>query len=162
MKQHRSFSSKAPFSYICGLHARFGKEYCTSHHINYTDLEGIILKDICRQIDFVINNETAREQFFIRKRREKTVWGNVDTKKKAIEKQISDLSKLIQKVCEDRVLDNMTEKVCAELLENYQLKKCKCMDKNTTHKIHIYYKLIDKPLKNKNNAFAEQSGHSKK
>ena len=70
---------------------------------------------------FVINDETAREQFLIRKRREKTIRKNADTKrKKAIEKRISGLSKLIQKVYEDRVLGNMPNKVCAELLENYQ------------------------------------------
>ena len=57
MKQHYSSGAKAPYGYVCGFHARFGKEHCTSHHINYTDLESIILQDIRRQIDFVMNDD---------------------------------------------------------------------------------------------------------
>lgn len=57
MKQHYSSGAKAPYGYVYGFHARFSKEHCTSHHINYNDLEGIILQDIRRQIDFVINDE---------------------------------------------------------------------------------------------------------
>ena len=207
MKQHYSSGAKAPYGYVCGFHARFGKEHCTSHHINYSDLEGIILQDIRRQIDFVINDEMAREQFLIRKRREKTIRENADIKrKKAIEKRIADLDKLIQKIYEDKVLGNLPEKTCTDLLTKYQqekdtlqteldtlirkadadkqdeadvdeyirrlksyagaeeLTRQMCLDlieyftvdayqgRKAVRDIHIYYKLIDKPLKNKRNA----------
>ena len=207
MKQHYSSGAKAPYGYVCGFHARFGKEHCTSHHINYSDLEGIILQDIRRQIDFVINDEMAREQFLIRKRGEKTIRENADIKrKKAIEKRIADLDKLIQKIYEDKVLGNLPEKTCTDLLTKYQqekdtlqteldtlirkadadkqdeadvdeyirrlksyagaeeLTRQMCLDlieyftvdayqgRKAVRDIHIYYKLIDKPLKNKRNA----------
>ena len=207
MKQHYSSGAKAPYGYVCGFHARFGKEHCTSHHINYTDLESIILQDLRRQIDFVINDEMAREQFLIRKRGEKTIRENADTKrKKAIEKRITDLDKLIQKIYEDKVLGNLPEKTCTDLLTKYQqekddlqteldtlirkadadkqdeadvdeyirrlksyagaeeLTRQMCLDlieyftvdayqgRKAVRDIHIYYKLIDKPLKNKRNA----------
>ena len=44
-------------------------------------------------------------------------------RKREIEKRIDDLSKLIRKPYEDRVLGNMPEKTCAELLTDYQQEK---------------------------------------
>ena len=207
MKQHYSSGAKAPYGYVCGFHARFGKEHCTSHHINYTDLESIILQDIRRQIDFVMNDKKAREKYLARKRGEKSARDNSDrTRQKDIEKRIADLEKLIQKIYEDKVLGSLPEKTCADLLTKYQQEKdtlqteldtlvqraeadCQdeadvdeyirrlksyagaeeltrqmCLDlieyftvdayqgRKAVRDIHIYYKLIDKPLKNKRNA----------
>ena len=207
MKQHYSSGAKAPYGYVCGFHARFGKEHCTSHHINYTDLESIILQDIRRQIDFVMNDDMAREKYLARKRGEKSARDNSDRKRqKDIEKRITDLDKLIQKIYEDKVLGSLPEKTCTDLLTKYQqekdtlltefdtlvqradadrqdeadvdeyirrlksyagaeeLTRQMCLDlieyftvdayqgRKAVRDIHIYYKLIDKPLKNKRNA----------
>ena len=207
MKQHYSSGAKAPFGYVCGFHARFGKEHCTSHHINYTDLESIILQDIRRQIDFVMNDDKAREKYLARKRGEKFARDNSDKKRqKDIEKRIIDIDKLIQKIYEDKVLGSLPEKTCDDLLTKYQqekdtlqtelgtliqradadrqdeadvdeyirrlksyagaeeLTRKMCLDlieyftvdayqgRKAVRDIHIYYKLIDKPLKNKINA----------
>ena len=207
MKQHYSSGAKAPYGYVCGFHARFGKEHCTSHHINYTDLESIILQDIRRQIDFAMNDDKAREKYLARKRGEKTARDNADKKRQHdIEKRITDLDKLIQKIYEDKVLGSLPEKTCADLLAKYQqekdtlqteldtliqradadrqdeadvdeyirrlksyagaeeLTRQMCLDlieyftvdayqgRKAVRDIHIYYKLIDKPLKNKRNA----------
>ena len=207
MKQHHSSGAKAPYGYVCGFHARFGKEHCTSHHISYTNLENIILQDIRRQIDFVINDDKAREKYLAHKRGEAVTHSNADKKRqKDIEKRIADLDKLIQKIYEDRVLGNMPDKTCADLLAKYQqekdtlqaeldmlvkkadadkqdeadvdeyirllksyigaeeLTRQMCLDlieyftvdayqgRKAVREIHIYYKLIDKPLKNKKNA----------
>ena len=124
MKQHYSSGAKAPYGYVCGFHARFGKEHCTSHHINYTDLESIILQDIRRQIDFVMNDDMAREKYLARKRGEKSARDNSDRKRqKDIVKRIVDLDKLIQKIYEDKVLGSLPEKTCADLLTKYQQEK---------------------------------------
>ena len=207
MKQHYSSGAKAPYGYVCGFHARFGKEHCTSHHINYSDLESIILQDIRRQIDFVMNDDMAREKYLARKRGEKSARDYSDRKRqKDIEKRITDLDKLIQKIYEDKVLGSLPEKTCADLLTKYQqekdtllteldtlvqradadrqdeadvdeyirrlksyagaeeLTRQMCLDlieyftvdayqgRKAVRDIHIYYKLIDKPLKNKRNA----------
>ncbi len=207
MKQHNSSGAKAPYGYVCGFHARFGKQHCTSHHINYSDLESIILQDIRRQIDFVMNDDTAREKYLARKRGEKSSRDSSDKKRqKDIEKRIADLDKLIQKIYEDKVLGSLPEKTCADLLTKYQqekdtlqteldaliqradadkldeadvdeyirrlksyagaeeLTRQMCLDlieyftvdayqgRNAVRDIHIYYNLIDKPLKNKRNA----------
>ena len=44
-------------------------------------------------------------------------------RKREIEKRLDDLGKLMQKIYEDRVLGNMPDKACAELLEQYQQEK---------------------------------------
>ena len=51
----------------------------------------------------------------------------------------------------------MFEKICLVFGHNENPRK-----KAIPRDIHIYYKLIDKPLKNKNNALAEQAGAIKK
>ena len=44
-------------------------------------------------------------------------------RKREIEKRLDDLGKLMQKIYEDRVLGNMPDKACAELLGQYQQEK---------------------------------------
>lgn len=137
--------------------------------------------------------DKAREKFLARKRGEAVSRNNADKKR-------------IQKIYEDRVLGNMPEKTCADLLKKYQqekdtlqtelntliqkadadkqdeadvdeyirrlksyagaeeLTRQMCLDlieyftvdayqgRKSVRDIHIYYKLIDKPLKNKKNA----------
>ena len=191
------------------MHVRYGKGYCSSHNIRGTILEGAILQDIQRQIDFVMNDREAREKYLARKQGNITAKTAEDSKRKReLEKRIDDLGKLIRKLYEDRVLGNMPEKTCAELLTDYQqeketlqaeldellkhsetmkqdeadvdeyirrLKSYAGADKltrqmaldlleyvtvdryegeNKPRSIHIYYKLIDKPLRDKNNALA--------
>lgn len=210
MKQHNSTGTKNPIGYVCGLHARYGKSYCTSHYIVAHALESTILADIQRQIDFVMNDEQAREKYLAEKQGADTVRIVADKKRQQeIHKRIDDLDKLMQKIYEDRVLGNMPDKVCANLLEKYQqeydelhdelaelLKRSDTMKQNEDdvdefirrlksyagaeeltrqmcidlieyitvdgfpgsrklpRDIHVYYKLIDKPLTDRKNAFA--------
>lgn len=211
MKQHNSSGSKNPVGYVCGLHARYGKSYCTSHYIVAHALESTILADIQRQVDFVMSDERkAREKYLAEKQGMYAVQISEDKKRQQeIRKRIDDLDKLMQKIYEDRVLGNMPDKVCANLLEKYQqeqdelqteyeellkrsdmqkqnendvdefirriksyagaeqLTRQMCVDlieyitvdsfpgsKKLPREIHVYYKLIAKPLTDRKNAFA--------
>ena len=209
MKMQKTPYNKSPYSYRCGMHVRYGKGYCSSHNIKGTILEGAILQDIQRQIDFVMNDGEARAKYLARKRGNIAEKSAEDSKRKReIEKRIDDLGKLIRKVYEDRVLGNLPDKTCAELLADYQqeketlqaeldelLKRSETMAQDEAdvdeyirrlksyagvdtltrqmamdlleyvtvdryegegkpRSIHIYYKLIDKPLRDKNNALA--------
>lgn len=198
----------------CGQYARFGKKYCSSHFITAHALQDIVLADIKRQIDFMMNDDKAREKYLARKQGLYAEQHSGDKKKlRDINKRIAELDNLIQTVYEDKVIGKIPEEVCISLLEKYQaekkslqaesdeMQKCTDMakqdetdvdeyirrlksyagaeeltrqmaldlieyitiDENPRKKaiprdIHIYYKLIDKPLKNKNNALAEQAG----
>ena len=209
MKMQKTPESKSPYSYRCGLHVRYGKSFCTSHNIRGTILEQLILEDIRRQIDFVTNDDKARAKYLARKQGNiALVMAEDNKRKREIEKRLDDLGKLMQKIYEDRVLGNMPDKACAELLEQYQQEKedlqaelnelrkrfdgykreeedvdefirrlksyagaeeltrqmClelieyvtidKYVDMKTQRDIHIYYKLLDKPLRDKTNALA--------
>ena len=55
--------------YVCGLHARYGKSYCTSHYIVMHGIESIVLADIQRQIDFVLNDDEVKARFTCRSER---------------------------------------------------------------------------------------------
>ena len=209
MKMGKTPENKSPYSYRCGMHVRYGSGYCSTHNIRGTVIESIILMDIQRQIDFVMNDKEAREKYLVRKRGNIAVRTAEDSKRKReIQKRLDDLGKLMQKIYEDKVLGNLPEKTCTEMMTNYQQEKdtlqaeleeilkrsetikqdeadvdeyirrlksyagaekltrqmCldlieyatvdRYVDRHSPREIHIYYKLIDKPLKNKINALA--------
>lgn len=122
MKQQSSSGCKnSVVGYACGLYARFGKEYCSSHSITAHALEEIVLADIQRQIDFVMNDAEARERYIAQKQGMYAVQTAEEKKRQhEIRKRIDELDKLMQTIFEDRVLGKMPEKVCANLLEKYQ------------------------------------------
>ena len=210
MKQHNSTGTKNPVGYVCGLHARYGKSYCTSHYIVGHALESIILSDIQRQISIAVNDDDAREKYLAHKQGADAVQNTADKKRQQeIYRRTEELGKLMQTIYEDRVLGKMPEKVCANLLEKYQqehdelnaelsellkradvrkqdendvdefirrlksyagaeqLTRQMCLDlieyvtidaypggRKLPRDIHIYYKLIDKPLTDRKNALA--------
>lgn len=197
--------------YACGQYSRFGKKYCSSHFITAHALEDIILADIKSRIDFVMNDDKAREKFLAKKRGLYAEQHSTDKKHlQDIGKRIAELDRLIASVYEDKVTGKMPEDMAFTLLEKYQAEKKKLqaecdelqkrtdmakqdeadvdeyirrlksyagaekltremaldlieyvtVDANPRKKaiprdIHIYYKLIDKPLKHKNNALAD-------
>ncbi len=124
MKQHNSSGSKNPMGYVCGLHARYGKSYCTSHYIVMHGIESIVLADIQRQIDFVLNDDEAKAKYLSHKQGSLAVQNAEDKKRQQeIHKRIDDLDRLMQKLYEDRVLGNMPDKICSDFLVKYQQEK---------------------------------------
>lgn len=208
MKFTSSMTGKTPQNYTCGLYARFGKQYCNTHFITLKALESVVLADIQRQIDFVMNDDKAREKYLARKRGLNNLQENADRKRlQDITKRLGELDRLIETAYEDRALGRVSEKVCIPLLEKYQAEKDTLTaeydelhqrtqteqqdeadvdeyirrlrsyagaeqltrqmalelieyitidenpnDKKAVRDIHVYYKLIDKPLKNRKNA----------
>ena len=208
MKFTSSMTGKTPQNYTCGLYARFGKQYCATHFITLKALESVVLADIQRQIDFVMNDDKAREKYLARKRGLNNLQENADRKRlQDITKRLGELDRLIETAYEDRALGRVPEKVCIPLLEKYQAEKDTLTaeydelhqrtqteqqdeadvdeyirrlrsyagaeqltrqmalelieyitidenpnDKKAVRDIHVYYKLIDKPLKDRKNA----------
>ena len=210
MKQTATSNSKIPVGYVCTLYGNFGKAHCTSHYITQKALESVVLADIRRQIDFVVNDEKAREKYLAKKR--SAVNSKERTNQKRLQEvtsRIDELDGLIQSVYEDKFSGKIPEDVCIRLIEKYQaelkalqeeyemlkesaktekqieddveefIRRLKSyagaeeltrqmaldlieyiiVDKNPNKRnearnIHIYYKLLDKPLKNKSNALA--------
>lgn len=124
MKQHNSINTKNPIGYVCGLHARYGKSYCKSHYIVAHALQEAILHDIQQRISIAMTDEDAKAKFLAQKQGSNALQMAEDRKRQQeINKRIGDLDKLIQKSYEDRVLGNMPEKICADLLNKYQAEK---------------------------------------
>ncbi len=202
-------SKKKPRKYLrhnyqCGAYSRYGKFYCTSHHIKMKDINAIVLTDIRMIATLVVEDEErARQQFLAQK--EQINSHQTQMKQKRLRDgmyRLEELRKLIPSIYEDKVLGKIPEDVCVNLLEKYQaeqkelseevselesklsavkqdkddveeficrLKKYTDVQELTREMalelieyvtideysadrprdIHIYYKLLDKPLLNK-------------
>lgn len=117
-------SSATYKAYVCGYHAHFGKQYCSTHYIRLPLIEQYILMDIQAMIETAADEEKVKEEFLKRKR------GIVDaqnaTDKKRMQKamsRITELDTLIRTVYEDKVVGKIPEDVCIGLLEKYQAEK---------------------------------------
>lgn len=198
-------------AYVCGLHSRAGKNYCSSHSITERLIESAVLSDIQSMIYISLDEDKARKMFLERKAGMFAAQTAEDKKRKfEVEHRIAELDNLIQHIYEDKVSGKIAEDVCIRLIDKYQqelkslqaeydelqkrsdaerqderdvneyirrlksyteaeeLTRQMCMDlieyitvdenprnPKIPRKIHIYYKFIDKPLKNKNNALEQ-------
>lgn len=202
-------SKKKPRKYLrhnyqCGAYSRYGKFYCTSHHIKMKDINAIVLTDIRTMATLVVEDEDAACQKFLSKKEQ------INARQSEVEEKrlrggkyrLEELQKLIPSIYEDKVLGKIPEEVCVNLLEKYQAEQKELStevevleaklsaikkDENDVEEfirrlkkytdvqelaremclelieyitvdeyaadrprdIHIYYKLLDKPLKDK-------------
>lgn len=202
-------SKKKPRKYLrhnyqCGAYSRYGKFYCTSHHIKMKDINAIVLTDIRMIATLVVEDEEkARQQFLAQKEQINSHQTEMEQKRLRDGKyRLEELRKLIPSIYEDKVLGKIPEDVCVNLLEKYQAEQKELseevseleaklsavkQDKDDVEEfirrlkkytdvheltremalelieyvtideysadrprdIHIYYKLLDKPLLNK-------------
>ncbi|MCM1296786.1 MAG: recombinase family protein [Muribaculaceae bacterium] len=112
-------------AYNCSEFLKHGKDNCNSKAIKETILNEIVLQDIRSKAEFVLMDEqAAREDFLKRKALYLTQQINSDEKKqRAKEKRIQELSGLMQSIYEDKVLKRIPEAICVELLQKYQDEK---------------------------------------
>jgi hypothetical protein len=108
-------------AYSCGYHARFGKNYCSTHTIRGNVLEALVIADIQSKLMLVVNEDKARKQFLEKKSGDRTSQTAIDTKRKhELEYRITELDTLTQSVYENMVLGKIPEEVCVKLIEKYQ------------------------------------------
>ena len=125
MRQHGGCerNSTSPV-YVCSRYAKYGKAYCSTHTIRRELLESLVLADIQRQIDLVLNEPDIREKLLAYKKGDKTERDNAAKKRlRDIDNRIKELDRLIRSVYEDKVAGLIPEKVCAGLLGEYQEEK---------------------------------------
>lgn len=125
MRQHGGCerNSTSPV-YVCSRYAKYGKAYCSTHTIRRELLESLVLADIQRQIDLVLNEPDIREKLLAYKKGDKTERDNAARKRlRDIDNRIKELDRLIRSVYEDKVAGLIPEKVCAGLLSEYQEEK---------------------------------------
>jgi len=125
MRQHGGCerNSTSPV-YVCSRYAKYGKAYCSTHTIRRELLESLVLADIQRQIDLVLNEPDIREKLLAYKKGDKTERDNAARKRlRDIDNRIKELDRLIRNVYEDKVAGLIPDKVCAGLLGEYQEEK---------------------------------------
>ena len=108
--------------YICRTFANLGKNYCTTHAIQRADIEALVLADIRSKLNFVLENEAAAREEFLKGRAKRTAAARAADNKqlKAKRKRMEELDALIQSAFEDKVLKKMPESLCNSLCEKYQ------------------------------------------
>lgn len=108
-------------AYICGRYARTGKQACGTHYIKVYAIEALIMSDIRSMLDLIVDEDNARKVFLERKAVLYKKQTDEDRKKlRTANHRLSELTKLIQAVYEDKVLCRVPEDVCINLLETYQ------------------------------------------
>lgn len=109
-------------NYQCGAYSRYGKYYCTSHHIKMKDINAIVLADIRMMSTLVVEDEEkARQQFLAQKEQINSHQTEIEQKRLRDGKyRLEELCKLIPSIYEDKVLGKIPEDVCVNLLEKYQ------------------------------------------
>ncbi|MDE6373061.1 MAG: recombinase family protein, partial [Clostridia bacterium] len=111
--------------FVCRTYADLGKKYCSSHSINESVLQEVILRDIRSMLDDAeIDFDGARDKFIKEKTRRGAQTRYSDEKRlKSDRERLTQLNKLIQAAFEDKVLKGMPESVCLSLCEKYQSEK---------------------------------------
>ena len=215
-------SKKKPRKYLrhnyqCGGYSRYGKNICTSHHIQMKQINAIVLADIRSMAALVLEDEEAARQQFLARKEIINAHQTADEQKRLRESKfrLAELKTLIPSIYEDKVLGKIPEDVCVSLLEKYQaeqkaiseeieqietklnavkqdendvdefIKRLKkytdvqeltremCLElieyitvdeyaKDRPREIHIYYKLLEKPLPHKKFLEADKGDESKK
>ncbi len=113
------------YNFDCGRLKRYGKAYCFSHYIQANVLEEIVLDDIRSKAQYVMLDEQAAKDEFIRRKNEQTdiAVKSVRRELKTKQKRLDELSRLIRVAYEDRVNGKMPESICFELIEQYSFEQ---------------------------------------
>lgn len=108
--------------YLCRTYATLGKNYCTTHAIQRTDIEEIVLADIRSKFEFVLKDEEAARAEFLKGKSQRSALARASDLKqlKAKRRRMEELDALIRTAFEDKVLKRMPEGLCNTLCEGYQ------------------------------------------
>ena len=85
------------------------------------EINAIVLADICSLIQKVIEDETAAKSAFLAKKQSQRSKQTAEDKKRLTDgkRRLDELSALIPKIYEDKVLGKVPEDVCIDLLQRY-------------------------------------------
>ncbi|MCD8040690.1 MAG: recombinase family protein [Clostridia bacterium] len=118
-------------NYNCGNFLWIGKHICSSHYINQSELDGIVLNDIRSKIRLVIEDEDRERREFL-KRKEQLTAAKLNSQKRKYKNgkdRLAELERLIQSVYEDKVTGKIPEEVCVGLIDKYLAEKRELTEK---------------------------------
>ncbi len=108
--------------FSCWVYKNYGKERCTSHAIGYQTLYNIVLEDIHRQAECVAKSKDKYVALLSNRMNDKTAEDvkSFNSQLRKIEKRLSQLDKVLNKLYEDRALEKITEERYLSMSTNYE------------------------------------------
>ena len=108
-------------NYNCDTYNKFGKRACNSHYIKMKDINAIVLADIRSLSQQVIEDEVAAKTAFLAKKQSEHAKQTSEDKKRLSDskRRLDELSNLIPKIYEDKVLGKVPEDICIDMLKKY-------------------------------------------
>ena len=133
-------SKKQKFTgFSCWVYKNYGKERCTSHAIGYQTLYNIVLEDIRRQAECVTDSKEKYVALLRNRMNNKTAedMKRFNSQLRKIEKRLSQLDKILNKLYEDRALEKISEERYLSMSNNYENEYNELKDKQTILKEQI-------------------------
>jgi site-specific DNA recombinase len=120
-------------NYYCMNYIRYGKQYCTSHHVGAVELETVILDDL---MELVSDKAKLNSLFHQHKTKLPSDGQNYEKEKNEIDKEIRKVTDLMEKLLEKNLMGDVTDlqfkmmndkyserlKALSEALEELELK----------------------------------------
>lgn len=110
------------YQFACGTYRQYGKSRCSMHYIRYETVYKIVLEEIQNLVQLVtLDKDKIHEMIYesknssvgVEKKQKEKLYARMD-------KRITELNLLIQKVFEEKVLGNITEERASILLNTYE------------------------------------------
>ncbi len=111
--------------YMCGSYSRSGHTACSTHFISQDALEKLVLADIQAKAGLAALDEDRMAETLanrLTQQGDREAEGARKTARR-LEKRLGQLDVLIKKAFEEKVLGNMPESLCAELMDRYRDEK---------------------------------------
>lgn len=121
LSTHSTKNGSLSYNFNCGYYARYGKSMCFSHYTSAQELQYLVKKDIREMAKYVMFNEKAAREEFIRHNAELTD-NTVKSARKELtvkRKRLEELPRLMQSAYEDKVMDKIPEDICVGFIEKY-------------------------------------------
>ncbi len=117
-----NYKKKKYTGFSCWVYKNYGKERCTSHAIGYKTLYNIVLEDIRRQAECVAKSKDKYVALLSNRMNDKTAEDvkSFNRQLRKIEKRLSQLDKVLNKLYEDRALEKITEERYLSMSSNYE------------------------------------------
>jgi hypothetical protein len=93
-------------NYYCMNYIRYGKQYCTSHHVGAAELESVILEDLT---ELVSDKAKLNALFHQHKAKLPSDSQNYEKEKNEIDKEIRKVTDLMEKLLEKNLMGDVTD-----------------------------------------------------
>ncbi len=116
--------------FSCWVYKNYGKQRCTSHAIGWKTLNTLVLEDIRRNASWAKIAERDYAQMLINAKQSQQRQDTERQKRelKRVEKRLSELEKISNKLYEDRALEKITEERYQSMMPGYEQERAALLE----------------------------------